>query len=170
MVSAAPEIVNVSALVAVAPLESFTCTVKFAVAGVVGVPEMVPPALSVSPVGSAPAETVHALPPAPPLAASVCEYANPTLPFGSDVVVTVKVAAATVMLNAFEAVCPPLSVTVAVKFAVPGDVGVPLTLPSPPRVSPAGNAPFVTAQVLPPVPPLADSEAEYATPTVPFGS
>jgi hypothetical protein len=125
---------------AVAPELSVTCTVKFAVPGADGVPLIVPPDASVSPDGRAPALMPHEYPPVPPLAASVCEYACPAVPPGSEVVVTVS-GVTIVMLSALLAVAPPLSVTCAVKLAVPAAVGVPLICPEAARLNPIGSAP-----------------------------
>jgi hypothetical protein len=58
------------------------------------------------------------------------------------------------MLNGLVAVVPELSFTCAVNVAVPAMVGVPMILPLVARVSPAGSAPTVTLQLLPPLPPL----------------
>ena len=55
-----------------------------------GVPLIDPPAPSVSPAGTVPEATDHEFPPAPPEAASVCEYVKPTVPFGSELVVMIK--------------------------------------------------------------------------------
>src|SRR5687767_7649837 len=117
-VNCADAIVMLIGLVAVAVELSVTCTVKFAVAAVVGVPLITPAALRDSPRGSDPLVTLQALLPLPPLAASVCEYAVPTVPFASDVVVTVNCADAIVMLIGLVAVALELSVTCTVKFAV----------------------------------------------------
>jgi len=68
----------------------------------------------------------------------------PTVPSGSDAVVTCSGAALTVMLRGFDAVAFAESVTCAVKLVVPGEVGVPeIVLPL--SDSPAGSA--VTVQV-----------------------
>jgi hypothetical protein len=66
-------IVMLSDWVAV-PFElSLTCTVNPAVPGALGVPLIVPPAESDSPVGSEPLLTDQTYPPLPPVAESVCE-------------------------------------------------------------------------------------------------
>ena len=62
-----------SGLVAVVLAESLTCTVKFDVPAVEGVPEIVPPVASVSPSGSDPDVMLQVFPPAPPVAFRVCE-------------------------------------------------------------------------------------------------
>jgi hypothetical protein len=61
------------------------------------------------------------------------------------------------MLSVRVAVVFELSFTWTVKFAVPAVVGVPLMLPVAASDSPAGSEPTVIDQVLPPVPPLAES-------------
>src|SRR5215831_7720438 len=114
------------AWVAVALALSFTCTVKFAVPAVVGVPVMAPFAARVSPAGNAPVVIDQVLPPAPPLAARVWLYAVPTVALGSDAVVTLNCGGATTMLRAFVAVVLALSFTCTVKLAVPAVVGVPV--------------------------------------------
>jgi hypothetical protein len=63
--------VMLSDCVAVAFELSFTCTVKFAVPAVVGVPLIVPLAASDRPAGSEPRVVDHVYPPVPPLAESV---------------------------------------------------------------------------------------------------
>jgi hypothetical protein len=70
---------------------SATTTVKLNVPAVGGVPEIVPvEALIASPPGSAPV-TLQAYGVCPPLAATVCEYATPTVPDERLVVVIVSV-------------------------------------------------------------------------------
>jgi hypothetical protein len=155
---------------AVCLLLSVTVTVTLAVPAAVGVPLMLPPALRFNPAGSAPLLTAQVYPPVPPLAVSVCEYADPTVPAGNDVVVIVSVGAAIAMLSALDAVCLLLSVTVTVTLEVPVAAGVPLMLPPALRLSPAVSVPLLTAQVYPPVPPLPASVCEYAAFTVPPGS
>ena len=71
MVSPTPTTIDKLA-VALAELLSVTCTVKFAVPAAVGVPPMLPLALSASPAGSAPVVIVQLYPPVPPLAVRVC--------------------------------------------------------------------------------------------------
>src|SRR5579872_344377 len=131
--------------VAVAPAESFTCTVKFEFPGAVGVPPIVAP-LNESPAGSDPPLTDHVYPPVPPLAASPAEYADPTVPLASDPVVIVSAAALIVMLNPFVADAPELSFTCTVKFEFPTAVGVP-PIVAPLNESPAGSDPPLTDHV-----------------------
>ena len=89
----------------------------------------------------------------PPLAAKVVEYAVPTVPDGTVLVVilTGVTAAATVRLNDFVAVCAVgvvESVTFAVKLNVPDAVGVPEIVPvAAVSVSPPGNAPELMLQL-----------------------
>ena len=73
MASVGGSTVMLSALVAVAFAESFTCTVKFDAPAAVGVPEMTPAVVSERFAGRDPAEIVHVFPPEPPLAERVCE-------------------------------------------------------------------------------------------------
>jgi hypothetical protein len=88
------------AIWAVGEFESVTLGVKLNVPAVVGLPEIVPvAAASVRPAGSAPELMLQLCGVVPPLACSVVEYALPTVPPGSNVVVivgsevTVRVAA-----------------------------------------------------------------------------
>src|SRR5262249_12498645 len=70
---------------------------KFDVPLAVGVPEITPElGASVNPAGSAPLAIAHVYGGVPPLAARVAEYAAPTTPPGSAVVVIVSGPAATV--------------------------------------------------------------------------
>src|SRR6266550_7217761 len=63
----------------------------------------------------------------------------------------------------------PPAETFAVKDAVPGAVGVPLTTPLEESKRPAGNDPAATVQVFVPEPPEADRVVEYVAPTVAMG-
>ena len=92
-VSVAGWIVMLSGWEAVWLVLSVTVAVKFDGPAVVGVPLMVPAALSASPAGNDPDVTLQVFPPVPPLPPRVCEYETPTVPGASDVVVTVSVAA-----------------------------------------------------------------------------
>ena len=89
----------------------------------------------------------HVFPPDPPLAASVCEYAAPTVPLGSEDVVTVNGGGAMVMLNACDAVAFELSFTCTVKLEAPAAIGVPLIAPLAASDSPAGSEPAVVDQL-----------------------
>jgi hypothetical protein len=73
----------------VTPAASVTVTEKFAVPVAFGVPEITPvDAPSLAQVGSVPLDTAHVYAPVPPVAASVVEYAVPSVPAGTLVVVT----------------------------------------------------------------------------------
>ena|SRR5215472_10242667 len=104
---------------------------------------MLPSDPSVRPFGNEPVVVDHEYPPVPPLAARPPLYAVPTVPFGSDDVVTDSAGAATVMLSPFVAVVPELSFTWTVKLAVPAAVGVPLIDPDAESDRPAGGEPVV---------------------------
>jgi len=81
----------------------------------------------------------------PPLADKVAEYADPTVPAASEVVVTCNWEGLTVMESGFVAVVPKLSVTWTVKLLAPAVVGVPvIVLPLIPN--PAGRVPLLTDQ------------------------
>lgn len=153
--------------VAVAPELSRTCTVTGFVPAAVGVPLTVAP-FNERPAGSDPAVIDQVYPPVPPVAASDCEYGEPTLPLASDAVVTESGAGFTRIVNAFVAVVFELSRTWAVKLEVPAAVGVPEITPAALNVNPAGSDPALTVHEFPPLPPVADSVCEYAAPTVPF--
>ena len=62
------------------------------------------------------------------------------------------------------------SVTFAVKLLAPAVIGVPVMVPVGERISPDGSVPADTVQTYGTIPPEADSDCEYGTPTVPFGS
>ena len=130
---------------------SVTCTVNEAVPAAVGVPLICPvELLSVSPAGREPALIDQLYGVVPPLACNVVEYAVPTVPPGSDEVVTVGgcAAAATAMLNAFVAVLFAASFTWTVNDKVPAAVGVPEITPvDETRLNPAGKVPALTTQV-----------------------
>jgi hypothetical protein len=101
----------------------------------------------------------------------VCEYATPTVPFGSEAVVIDK-APTTTSVNALVLVTLRLSVTWTVKVEVPAAAGVPAMAPDEGfSESGAGKAPppGTIDQVYGGVPPTAWSVCEYATPTVALG-
>jgi hypothetical protein len=88
----------------------------------------------------------------PPLAASVVEYAVPTVPEGTEPVeiATGVTAAATVMVNDFVAVCAVgvvESVTFAVNVNAPDAVGVPEIVPPVESITPPGKAPELIPQL-----------------------
>ena len=76
-----------------------------------------------------------------------------------------------VTLYARAPVAPRPSVAVIVKFEVAAVVGVPVIAPVAAfSDTPAGKLPAETLNVYEPVPPVALTVCEYATPTVPFGN
>jgi hypothetical protein len=160
--AAATAILNV--FVPVLFAASVTCTVNDTVPAVVGVPEIAPvDATRLSPVGNIPAVTLHLYGVVPPLACSVVEYAVPTAPPGSDVVVTVGdcAAAPTVMLNTFVPELFAASVTCTVNDTVPAVVGVPEIAPvDATKLNPAGSVPAITLHLYGVVPPLACNVVE----------
>ena len=79
----------------------------------------------------------------------------PTVPLGNDVVVIVSWGDAIVIVRAFVIGLLELSVTCAVKFAVPVAVGVPVIAPALLSDRPVGREPLLTVQTLLPAPPLA---------------
>ena len=95
---------------------SVTLTVKLAATGVVGVPEITPAWLRLSPAGSVPEARVHVRVPLPPVATSVTLYAVPTVPPANAPLVVIAGAGCTVMLTL--AVCVVLFTEVAVSMAV----------------------------------------------------
>jgi hypothetical protein len=71
---------------------------------------------------------------------------------------------------ACEPVAPKPSVAVTVKLDVAAVVGVPVIAPvAALSERPAGKLPAETLNVYEPLPPVALTVCEYATPTVPFG-
>ena len=112
--------------------ESVACTVKLEVPTVVGVPLSTPAVLSESPAGSVPEASDQKYGCVPPAAASVWEYASPTVPPARLAVVTTSGAGATVTESPFVAVCvgAPASVASTTKSKVPAVVGVPLSTPA----------------------------------------
>src|ERR1035437_4008204 len=100
---------------------------------------MAPAAFSASPWGREPEAMDHVYPPVPPPAESDCEYAVPTVGFGSEVVTMVSCGGETVMLSGLVAVTLELSITWTVKLAAPGAEGVPAITPAALRESPAGS-------------------------------
>ncbi len=171
-----------SACVSVPDVASVTCTVNPYVPAVVGVPEIVvlgvPEVLSVSPGGSVPEITLHVYGVVPFVAVTDCEYAWPTVPPASDVVVMLTGdgggASATVIESAWVSVPAPASVTCTVNPYVPLVVGVPeivvLGVPVELIVRPGGRLPEITLHVYGVVPFVAVRDCEYAWPTVPPAS
>ena len=145
IVNGVPEtIVSVSGCDAVLSSLSVTSIVNDVAPAVVGVPDITPvlPA-SDNPPGNAFPILLHVYGGVPPDAASVVEYAVPTVPFGRLVVVIVKVDdESTVMLKLAVPILLSLSVAVTVNDAVPTVVAVPLITPVlESMVSPVGSAP-----------------------------
>ena len=95
---------------------SVTLTVKLAETGVVGVPEITPALLRLSPAGSAPEARVQVRVPVPPVAASAALYAVPTVPPANAPLVVIAGAGCTVIFTV--AVCVVLFAEVAVSVAV----------------------------------------------------
>lgn len=151
----APFIVRVKVLFAVAPTVSVAVAVNVQVQPTVGVPSSTPVAeWNVIPGGTPPGGcTPQVKAPVPPVAARVVEYALPTVPLGSELVV-IDIAALIVMLSDFVATTPTLSVTRAVKVVVPALAGVPERSPAELRLMPDGTDPTDTSHVNGAVPPL----------------
>lgn len=80
----------------------------------------------------------------PPAAPTLPEYATPTVPFGSDVVITDRGAAPIVMLSPFDAVTLAPSVTRTVNGNAPAVLGVPDRLPLALNETPSGRLPDST--------------------------
>ena len=130
--------------------ESVTCAVIVKLPDAVGVPLSAPvPPFSVTPVGNAPAVMDQLYGVVPPVAASVPEYAVPTVPLGRDVVLIASPGGAivNVKLALFKTAGDSESLTCAVTVKLPEAVGVPLSAPVAEfSVTPAGNAPDVILQ------------------------
>ena len=91
------------------------------------------------------------------------------MPAARDDVFTVS--GATIVMERFcVSVLLDESFTCAVKPLGPAVVGVPVIAPPVLRCNPAGSAPPETVHVYPPVPPVAESESEYAAPTDPLAN
>jgi hypothetical protein len=151
--------VSDNAFVALPLRLSVTFTVKLLDPAAPGVPEIVPPADRLNPAGSDPTDTDHEYGADPPEAASACEYAVPTVPVVSDVVV-ISNAALIVSDSAFVAFLLALSVTFTVKLLVPAVPGVPEIVPPADRLSPAGRDPIDTDHEYGGDPPLALNACE----------
>jgi hypothetical protein len=118
----------------------------------VGVPVMAPVAVfSDNPAGNVPLVSDQVYGVVPPDAVSVAEYAAPTSPFGSDVLVMVSVLEAMVSVIDAAALCAGLLESVTVKVSGALDttaVGVPVMAPVAVfRDNPAGSVPPVSDQV-----------------------
>ncbi len=117
----------------------------------VGVPVMAPVAVfSDNPAGNIPLVSDQVYGVVPPDAVSVAEYAAPTNPFGSDVVVMVSVLEAMVSVIDAAALCAGLLESVTVKVSGALDttaVGVPVMAPVAAfSDNPAGSVPPVSDQ------------------------
>ena len=138
--------------------ESLAWTVKLKTPAACGLPLINPPELSDTPPGNDPAETVHEYGADPPVAASVCEYADPAVPDGKGdavKIVTGVGAGAIVIENAFCAEPEAESLAWTVKLSVPVVCGVPLISPAVLSESPPGNDPAATFHEYGAVPPEA---------------
>ena len=121
-----------------------------AVMGFVGVPLIWPvAAFKVRPAGNVPAVNCQLVLGTPPVDVSVCEYAVPTLPLGSDVVVIVSGPDAMDMLRVAMLDCEPESLTWNTNCRlVTTSIGVPLIDPVLEfSVRPAGKLPETTSQL-----------------------
>ena len=106
----------------------------------------------------------------PPVADRFPEYACPTVPVFSPVVVMLTGGAGAglmVIRSSFVVDWLAESPARAVKSKLPAVVGLPLIAPAEERVRPVGKAPAARLQVKGGVPPVADNVPEYACPTVP---
>src|SRR4051794_39293633 len=104
-------------------------TVKRYVPGNVGVPESRPAGASVIPAGSAPSSSENVYGATPPVAPSVCVYADPAVAFGRPLGVATIIGAETTSVYVFEPVAPTVSVAAIVKPKRPGAPdGVPLSV------------------------------------------
>src|SRR5260370_4878394 len=154
MLSVAAVVVSVSAAVTLCTglLESLTLKVSAAPdTAVVGVPVMAPVAVfSDNPVGNVPLVSDQVYGVLPPDAVSVAEYATPTCPFGSDVLVMVSVAAVVVSVSAAVAFCAGVLESLTLKLSAAPDtavVGVPVMAPVAAfSDNPAGTVPRVRDQ------------------------
>ena len=140
-------------------------TVNVDVPAAVGVPEIVPELLSVSPAGRLPEAIDHVT--ADELTASTAEYDAFTVPAGRLIVVILRLGPPViVILSSLVALTEP-DTALTVNVDVPAVVGVPEIVPELLSVSPAGRLPeaidHVTAEE------SAASMAEYDALTVPDG-
>lgn len=117
-------------LVVIAPAVSATCTVKFEVPAVVGVPLSTPVLLRETPAGKDPVLTDQVCEPVPPVAVKVCEYAVPTVPLGMVEALLIAMAAATVRDSVLVMVAPAASVSRMIGLLTCAAVGVPLKTPA----------------------------------------
>ena len=134
-------------------------TVNVLVPAVVGVPEIAPPVARLRPAGSVPLAIDQLYGGVPPDAASDCEYAVPTVPLGSDAVVTASVGGLITSVRDAVAVCDEAA-TRTLNVALPAVVGVPERTPALERLSPAGRVPLASDQPYGGVPPDAPRACE----------
>ena len=158
MLNGKPASIMVSVRLAVADWAGAPESVTIKVSGVaataaVGVPLIVPAkASNVKPAGRFPEINCQLTAPVAPLAARVAEYAVPTAPSGSEVVVMVNGGPGTIVsvrLAVADCTGVPESLTINVSgVAFTLAVGVPLIVPLDAfRVSPAGKIPEVTCHI-----------------------
>ena len=136
----------------------------------VGVPTTVHP-FSARPAGRTPDVIVHAYGCVPPVIPIGWLYGTPTVPFGRlvNVSVTAPFAVIVRLTGPVTRCCGfDASDTWITMFAVPGVVGVPLTV-QPVSVNPAGRVPVRTVQAYGAVPPVTPIVELYGTPTEPLG-
>ena len=166
MVTVAAVILNVKLadFETVGDSESVTCAVMVKLPDCVGVPLRAPvEAFNVTPVGSAPTVMFQVYGVVPPEAASVAEYAVPTVPPGNELVVMASVGGAIEKVKLAGAVCAgdSESVTLMVTVKLPEAVGVPLITPVAAfKLTPAGKAPEAMDHEYGVIPPEAASVAE----------
>jgi hypothetical protein len=116
-------------------------TQKSLVPAVVAVPVIVP--FSARLKGDAESSRLHVIG-VVPVAVNVALYATPTVAFGNDVDVVVIVGATgvTIVMENCLVSFPAALTAFTVKVNVPTSVGVPVIVPAPSRLKPAGNAPL----------------------------
>src|SRR5579872_1760884 len=120
----------VSAPVAVRPPASVTCTVKWKLPLLAGVPLITPEEESVSPGGSEPdpGTTIQVKGDWPPVGSSDCEYGVPTVPLGSEVVATER-PLATNKMRFCVMLSPVASLRITGNWKFPELCGVPVMAP-----------------------------------------
>ena len=124
------------------PCESVTRTVNVYVPRLLGVPEMTPEVMRLSPLGSFPTIRVHVYGGTPPVASRFREYATPAVPVGRLVVAIASGATPTAIESSCVSVRgeAPASVSWTVNVVVPGLDGVPVIAPDgESSVRPAGR-------------------------------
>ena len=121
-------------------------------------PALPPDVVSVRPWGKLPLMMLHVIGGTPPELVKVVEYATPTIPEGSGLVVVIVNGSLTRIVSGAIAVCGglPVSVTRNVELNNPVVVAVPLMV-APLTVKPAGSVPESIVHVYVPDPPVAVS-------------